>query len=355
MPAITGIGVSSALGAGAAQSCAALRAGLSRVAESERFMLKGIDPDGDLEPLLAAPTPGIDPEARGLDRLVPLALQALGEAIAGAGMRRDELPRVSLHLALPGQSRPSFPGLDESFEKELCRRGGMPRFAQVTVSRAGHSGPVEAIDSGLAFLEKERAGQAMVLAVDSLLDRPTLQWYDARDRLKCSRNPEGLAVGEAAVALVIERTRHAEERGATLWATIDSTGAGREKATILAPERACIGDGMTRALREALSGIGAPPRPAWVLTDHNGERYRALELGYVINRVNEAFPELRHTWYVADGLGDTGAAAGALLAARAAHAFVRGYAPAPQAMILTSSDDGARGVLVLGSPAPGRS
>jgi hypothetical protein len=58
---------------------------------------------------------------------------------------------------------------------------------------------------------------------------------------------------------------------------------------------------------------------------------------------------------VADAVGDTGAAAGGLLAARAAHAFVRGYAPGPQAMVFTSSDDGGRGVLVLGTPSPAAS
>jgi 3-oxoacyl-[acyl-carrier-protein] synthase-1 len=352
MPAITGIGVTSALGAGAAQACAALRAGLGRVAESDLFVVLPLDPEGDPEPLMAAPVPTVNARPRAAERIPSLALPALAESLADAGLRREDVPRASLHLALPGASRPGLGGLDPSLADELCRRGGIPRFGFVTASRAGHSGVVEAMDSALEFLRKEREGYAVVLAVDSLLDRETFRWLDKRDRLKGSRNPEGIAVGEAAVALVVERTRHAEGRGARLWATVDATGTAREKATIFG-DGPGVGDGLTRALRVALQGLPAPPAPAWVLTDHNGERYRAIELGYVINRVNEVFPELRYTWYVADGVGDTGAAAGGLLAARAAHAFACGHAPAGQAMILTSSDDGGRGVLVLGTPAPG--
>jgi 3-oxoacyl-[acyl-carrier-protein] synthase-1 len=288
----------------------------------------------------------------GSDRLHSLALQALGEAIGDAGLKRDDLARTTLHLALAGQSRPGTSSLDETFPVEMCRRGGLPRFASVTVSRAGHSGAVEAMGSALEALHRNPEGYAVVLAADSLLDQNTLSWLDARDRLKGSRNPEGMAVGEAAVALVVERTRHAEARQARLWATVDATGIAREKATILT-NKPCIGLGLAAALREAVRSLGSPPSPAWVLTDHTGERYRAQELGYVIGRVTEVFPTLRYTWFVADAVGDTGAAAGGLLAARAAHAFVRGYAPAAQAMVFTSSDDGGRGVLVLGTPTPG--
>ncbi len=354
MPSITGIGICSALGAGTRQCCAALRAGLSRVEESERYRMRALDPNDELEPLRAAPAPAVPPRARFAERLYPLALAALDEAVAEAGLTRQALAAASLHLALPGASRPGYGAFETAFPAELARRGGIAPFAQVTASRAGHSGAVEAMASALQQLKRQPEGAAVVLAVDSLLDRETLRWLDARDRLKGSRNPEGIAVGEAAVALVVERTRRAEGRGATLRATVDAFGLAREEATVFTVERPCTGTGLSRALREAVAALEAPPAPPWVLTDHNGERYRALELGYVINRVTEVFSELRHTWYAADGLGDTGAAAGGVLIARAAHAFERGYAPAAQAMVLTGSDDGGRGVLVLGHPAPGR-
>lgn len=353
MPSITGIGIASAMGDGTLQCCAALRAGLSRIAETERYLMKGQDPNGDLEPMRAAEAPAVPALARLAERLYSLALPALGEAIAAAGLARAALADASLHLALPGASRPGYATLDEGFATELCRRGGIAPFARVTVSRAGGSGVVEAMAAGLARLQRHPESAAMVLAVDSLLDKETLRWLDQRDRLKGSRNPEGIAAGEAAVALVVERTRRAESRGARLRATVDAHGLAREEATIFS-ERPCVGLGLTRALREAVAGLESPPATPWILTDHNGERYRALELGYVINRAVEVFTELRHTWYAADGLGDTGAAAGGVLIARAAHAFERGYAPAPQAMVLTGSDDGGRGVLVLGDPTPGR-
>jgi len=353
MPSITGIGVTSVLGASAAQCCAALRAGLSRVAESKRYKMRGQDPEGDLEPLLAAEVAAVPPSARLAERLYPLALPALGEATATAGLSRAALAGATLHLALPGASRPGYDGIADGFAVELCRRGGIAPFAAVTVTRAGHSGVVEAMAAALASLQKRPESAAVVLAVDSLLDKETLQWLDARDRLKGSRNPEGMAVGEAAVALVVERTRRAEARGVRLRATVDAHGTAHEDATVFKPERPNTGNGLTRALRAAVATLDQPISPPWVLTDHNGERHRALELGYVINRATEVFTELRHTWYAADGLGDTGAAAGGVLIARAAHAFERGYAPGGRALVLTGSDDGGRGVLVLGDPKPG--
>jgi 3-oxoacyl-[acyl-carrier-protein] synthase I len=354
MPSITGIGITSALGAGAAQCCAALRAGLSKVAESKRYAIRGTDPNGDLEPVRAAEVLSVPAAAKLAERLYPLALPALGEAIASAGLSRTALGSATLHVALPGASRPGYGSLADDFAVELCRRGGIAPFVAGTVSRAGHSGVVEAMSAALASLQKRPESAAIVLGVDSLLDKETFKWLDQRDRLKGSRNPEGLAAGEAAVALVIERTRHAEARSARLRATVDALGTAHEDATIFKPERPNTGNGLTRALRAAVESLGESVSPPWVLTDHNGERHRAQEFGYVVNRVTEVFSELRHTWYAADGVGDTGAAAGGLLIARAAHAFERGYAPGPRALIFTGSDDGGRGVLVIGDPAPGR-
>jgi 3-oxoacyl-[acyl-carrier-protein] synthase-1 len=351
VPAITGIGLHTAIGDGAAQACAALRAGMSRVAESDRYAVAGADP-ADLEPLYAAPVPGVESGASGEERLLQLALPALGEAIASAGLTRAMLAQTRLVMSLPSAVRPGFGPLDQRFAANLVRATGLPDFGSIEILREGHSGAVHAIELALAYLSRHAESYAIVLAVDSVLDSPTLGWLDRRDRLKGSRNPEGIAVGEAGTALVIERTRHAEARGARLWATVDAVGRSRESATILG-DVPCTGDGLTRALRAALAQLDAAPSPAWVLTDHNGERYRALEFGYVVNRVTEAFPELRHTWFTADGLGDTGAAVGGILAARVAHAFARGYAPSSRAWVLTGSDEGERGVLVLGTPRPG--
>jgi hypothetical protein len=56
---------------------------------------------------------------------------------------------------------------------------------------------------------------------------------------------------------------------------------------------------------------------------------------------------------VADALGDTGAAVGGVLAARATHAFARGHAPGARALMVLSADDGARSVVAIGAPESG--
>jgi len=359
LAAVTGIGLSTSLGANAAQACASFRAGLARFRLSERHLCVPLEEgDGDLEPSTVAPARCFTGPAEGIERLLQLSFPALAEAVRDARISRADLARGGLCIALPQASRPESAGWEDAFADALCRRAGLPKPETVTVSRAGHSGFVEAARSAVAVLNERREAVTVVLAVDSFLDAATLVWLDERGRLKCSRSPEGVIAGEAAAACVLERASRAASRGARVWETIEAIGVAAEPATYwldLAGTHACTGEGLARAVGAAASQLAEPPAPPWVLSDHNGERYRALEWGYVVSRQHALLANLRDTWFIADALGDVGAAAGGVLAARAAHAFARGYAPARRAILVGSSDDGARGALVLGAPQNGGS
>ena len=353
MPVVTAIGLATALGPDAPRACAALRAGLSRFEDSETFKCRPLDTlAGDLEPARLAPVRGIPSTATGLARLVELALPAIGQAVRGAKLTREQFARVGLHLALPPATRPNSAGWETEFVPELCRRAALPRPAEVTCVRAGNSGFAEAVRGANAFLRQSPDAIAIVLCVDSLLDFETLDVLEHANRLKCSRQPEGIIGGEAGAAIVLERRAAAERRGASILAAIDAVAFGIEKTRIgSGPPN--TGAGLIEAVRRAVQSLGAPPSPPWVLSDHNGERHRAQEWAYTLLRCHDVFRDLRHTWYVADSLGDTGAAVGGVLTARAAHAFARAHAPGPQAMVVLSSDDGGRAVVVLGGPESG--
>lgn len=346
---ISGLGLSTSIGGNTQQSLASLRAGLLRYEPTNRWLCQPWDEEnGDLEPAMIAPVEGLDPLLAGTERLLQLAFPAMAEAIESAALSRKDLEGASLHLALPETGRPSEADLESRFPAELLRRSGLPRPATLTISRAGHCGVAEAIRAALEA-QAATGAPALVVASDSLIDPASLQWMDERSRLKCSRAPEGVIAGEAATALVLEPPRTAERRGRTPLATIEALGFAVEAATV-SSERACIGTGLGAAIREAAARLGAVPTPPWVVSDMNGERYLALEWSYVLTRLHTLFGGLRHQWFLADCVGETGAAVGGLAVARAIGAFGIGRAPSARAWLPLSADGGARAALVVGAP-----
>lgn len=348
---ITGYGVTTSVGGNTAQSCASMRAGTVRFVKSDRYACAARDPENEPpEEALIVPIEEIDPEAGGFDRLVRLSIGALTEAIESARITRNELDGYVLALALPQSGRPGAREIAARFADELLRRSSLPRPKQVAVSQVGHSGVGELLANVPTILAEH--GPVLLLAVDSLLDRATLEWLDRADRLKCTRAPEGVLAGEAAAAFLLEAPRAAERASRRPRATLDAVGLAVEEAHLFS-DRACVGVGLSAAVRAANAALAKAPAPPWVLLDHNGERYRALEWAYVVTRLHAVFREVNPTWYVADTVGDVGAAIGGLAAARVLAAYERDYAPAEQAWILLGSDDGARAAFVLGSPKRG--
>jgi 3-oxoacyl-[acyl-carrier-protein] synthase-1 len=77
-----------------------------------------------------------------------------------------------------------------------------------------------------------------------------------------------------------------------------------------------------------------------------------MDWGHALVRLRKdlpAFQDVRAV-YSAASFGDTGVASGALGVCMAARAFARRYAPAARALVLSSSDEGARAALSVGAP-----
>ena len=348
---LVGVGTTTSVGGHTAESCASMRAGLARFTTTPIYLAAAADPERE-DPDLALVAPVLEPTL-GIplpERLLRLALPALAEGIEAAGWRRDEFGIAGLHVVLPQSSRPLPPGIAEQVPHELCRRAGISTRAPTTTVRSGHHGFAEAVQRVIASFGAGLS-RSVVLLVDSLLDAETMAWLDQRDRLKCARVPDGLIPGEAAAACLFESPSTAAASGASVLARVEGVGVAEESATVLS-DLACTGTGLSEALRLAAQGLPLV-RPPWVVSDHNGERYRAQELGYLFVKQHRLLGGLRETWFPASSLGDVGAAAGGIAAAWIAQAFARGYAPSRRAFVLTSSDDGGRGVVVIGAPDAG--
>jgi 3-oxoacyl-[acyl-carrier-protein] synthase-1 len=338
---ICGIGVTTSVGADSAQSCAAMRAGIQRFTASELHLCRPQDPEGDLEPATVAAVRGPSDLGTSRSRSVSLTLPALADAVLDARLRRAEMGRASVFVASEGSAPPDF-------VSELFRRAGAPGPAVCTVTSTGHAALAEALEGAMKALAAG-AEAALVVSFHAPLEPETLARLDERDRLKCSRSPEGIVPGEAAAVLVLRR---AADGVAPARARIAAVGRAQEAHTILGDE-ACTGTGMCAAVRGAAAALPPASGESWVILDHTGERYRALEWAYVVARMHRVFGALRHTWYLADTVGDCGAAAGGLAAARACWAWQRGHAPSRRAWILLGSESGQRGAIVLEAPEGG--
>jgi 3-oxoacyl-[acyl-carrier-protein] synthase-1 len=93
-------------------------------------------------------------------------------------------------------------------------------------------------------------------------------------------------------------------------------------------------------------------RTAWVVSDHNGEFYRAVDWGNALVRLRargEAFAD-PVTWYPATSFGDTGAVSSLVGICLVGRAWSRAYAPASTAVIAAASDGPERAAAVLADP-----
>ncbi len=342
---VTAVTAHSPVGLDVAQTCAAIRAGVSGLREHPYHDLATKEPDWDPdEELVAALVPDIDPWMDAPQRLLELALGVLRDIVRTAGMRRAQLARTALLLALPQKTDPVVAHweLEAWFAEQLCRRAGIAGFATVRHNQSGHVGVLELLAEGKGLLATRGIDHCLVVAADSYHHEGRLELLDQRFRLRSHRSPDGFIPGEAAVALLLELDNPLRPALATVT---DVTFADEPRA--LDGDYASSGRGLQHCI-EALRGDQPAP---WVLCDLNGESYRAFEWGTVLTRLSNVLGGVNKLVHPADCIGDTGAASGGILLACVVEAWRRGYAPAREALVFTASESGRRAAALLRAPS----
>jgi 3-oxoacyl-[acyl-carrier-protein] synthase-1 len=356
---LTGVGLVCPAGLTAAHSCAAIRARISRLTD---YPLYSCIPKEDDSPENEAATSedevvkaGIVPllpvDLLGPERLRKLALLALQRLVTEGRLERKDLRRAALLVALPLPDEiVSFWRLRELFVDGLCRQAGLEGWAEVDVAEGGPASVFRQMQAANEWLRARRVEFAVVLAVDSFIDVERLTLLDTAWRLLSARNVDGFLPGEAGAALLLEGPRAAKRRGSRVLARLGPSTFTSEPMPI-GSEHWSSGAGLCAALRPLVSVSPKGTVGDWVLCDLNGESYRAIEWGLVQTRLARELPSLRRLVHPADLIGDAGTALAGVLAACAAQAFVRGYAPSASALLWAASDDGGRAALVLQAPS----
>jgi 3-oxoacyl-[acyl-carrier-protein] synthase-1 len=337
---ITGIGMCSSLG-NAVMACAAARAGVTMSRELPDFVITCNDgTDAVIVGNPVATAAGF----RGMGKLLNLGMGALDDLLGQTDLRSQNLDKTGLYVCLraPG---PGDPPDGDRLCAELVALVSLPvPEANRSHVAEGHAGFVRAAGAASAKLRAGHLHRCLVGGVDSLLDQAVLEALIGSGRLKTPDKPDGLQPGEAGAFVLLERLDGARRREADILAVMAGSSLASEPDHA-GSDRPCRGIGLTAALSPLLDD-GAEGG-LWLVSDHNGEHFRANELGSTRARAPAAFPALRaaRPWYPAASFGDTGAASAAIAACMVARAFRRGYAPAASALILSSSEQEPRGAL----------
>lgn len=159
-------------------------------------------------------------------------------------------------------------------------------------------------------------------------------------------NAWGFIPGEASCALMLARADHAAARQAPVFGVVLGSGRAVERNSIKT-NSVCVGEGLTKAISDALQGLPEAALVSDVYCDLNGEPYRSDEYGFTALRVGTRMEAAADFTTAADCWGDVGAAGGALNVAYACTRLTNGLAAGPYALVWASAENGERAGLLL--------
>lgn len=273
--AITGLGCISGLGQDVATNWAALSTGVSGIEH-----LQGFDNDGlsinkaaqvrHFNPIDHFPPP----ELAMLDRHSQFALIAAREAVADAGVKKNDLKCAAAVIGTGCGGKET----DEQTYRKLYLDHksrvhpftiprGMPSAAASQISmQLGTQGPAFTVSSACASSNHAIAQAAMMIrsgmvdiAISGGTDAPftfgLLKAWEALRILSTDTcrpfcmDRDGLVLGEGAGMVILESMRHATDRGAKIYGELAGFGMSADAAHITDPSS----DGAARAMALALA------------------------------------------------------------------------------------------------------
>jgi 3-oxoacyl-[acyl-carrier-protein] synthase II len=191
----------------------------------------------------------------------------LGTALGPSGAQERRMATLSSGMGPGGLDPMSFEGhaerlLDEALARARSR-GGEPARGPLSIFSVTCVSGLAAIEQAAADLALDRADAMVVAGVDTLTGLMhggfrALGALSPSGRLRPFRTDhDGILIGEAGSAIVLETLRGARERGARAIAAIASQRLVSDAVHLTTPDPS--GAGMARAIEGALSDAGISP------------------------------------------------------------------------------------------------
>ena len=341
---ITANSVLCAGGRGTEQLWATVRAGIACIKESYIFdqyaepIQMGLVPEDALDPLpkeldgLGLPS--------GARRLLQLAAPTLAAIAADAGPGP-----LTLYLGLPELNSADNPWLD-SFLECLADISQMP--IDLSTSRLfpmGRASTFLALEAALKMLTDDPSGKIVAGGVDTFADLRRVAELDAQSRILGERVMDGFLPGEGAAFFIVKDISTAPQEPAGKQVLLQSAATVADEGHRYGTAPA-LGEGLSNAiekLRAALPDSVAPI--ACTFAGFNGENFEAKLWGVARLRHGDFFAPDMVMRHPADSIGDTGAAAGAILIALGAFALANGQ-DGPM-LVWAASDRESRGCALM--------
>jgi 3-oxoacyl-[acyl-carrier-protein] synthase II len=350
---VTGLGAMSPFGAGVKAYWSGLAAGTCAIRP-----ITLIDTEG-FRCRIAAEVPDPVPGSPRRSRADRLALAAAREALDDAGLARAERADAAVVVGAVGGGMLEAEAWYWALAREPCAPGAVRALRSVlpashaetlahslglggpreTVVTACSSGAVALADAA-ALIEDGVVDVALAGGVDAFtricyMGFNALKLLDAAPCRPFDRNRRGMSIGEGAAFVVLERAAHARARGARAYAELAGHATTTDAFHVTAPEP--LGEGMTRAMREALARAKVTPREVGYANAHGtatpqNDRIEGCALRDVFGAGGVLVSATKSM------IGHTMAAAGGLEAIATILTLVHGLVP-PTANLVTPDPD----------------
>jgi 3-oxoacyl-[acyl-carrier-protein] synthase-1 len=350
---IIGSGALTCVGLDAIQTASSVRAGLSRIRETDwpgqdgNPFRGGFLPDDCLEELNWR-TREVLPDSLPA-RILQLGAPALREAA-------ENLPEppgglvVIVGVGHQGQMGEVSP---EPFLDNLMRQAQIKIDLEASeVFVAGRVAGLMALRRACLRLAQGFPGPIIAGGIDSYHDLPRLIDLDFAGRVLSDLNSDGFLPGEGAGFLVLANYGKVQPSGQSLgkiMGIVEVKNSGQVGAGAPAP-----GNVLSETVRDLMVQIPGPflPCPS-VYSNLNGESSGAKEWGVCFLRNRTYFAEGMKLHHPSESMGEIGGAMGPVLAGLAVRGIVRGTEPGP-CLVWCSEDGEECSALFLTPPQPAR-
>jgi len=330
---VLGVGLVSAVGLTAAQSCAAIRCGINNFQET-RF----VDSSGDW---LIGSAVELEEPWRGITKLAKMAARAVCDCLVTPP--GQEVGHIPLLLCTAEEDRPGrFENLDRVLLDGIERELGIALHPNSRVVAQGRVGGAVALLQARRMMQEGLCTRVIVAGADTFLVSATLAAYDKADRLLRPDNSNGFIPGEAAGAALLG----AWEESSAASLLCRGLGFAREPASWDSgkPLRA---EGLIQAIRTALDEAGMALKDCdQRIADVNGEQYRFKEAALATTRLLRDRKVLFSLWHPADCIGEVGSATLPAMLAMLYWGARKDYLPGPIFLGHLGNDDDKRAAFI---------
>ncbi len=329
-------GMVTSVGFNSPATCAALRAGIRNVNETNLW-------DKYSGTYLSAGRVPLPQWWVGIEKLADLLAPAIFECFKVA--RPITPAEIPVLVGVASTERPfRLPKLDEELLKEVEHRLGFQLHPASHIISSDHVSVVVALREAGELMDTGKAPCCIISAVDSLVEHDLKNYYLEKRRLLTPDNSNGFSLGEAGSALLVMPVTNADEGELQVL----GMGMAKEESPIES-EDPFRGEGLTEAVRKAFAEAGLTIQETqYRIADLNGEHYKAKEMALIMGRFpRKPTAKLFDVWHPIEYIGDVGASIGPIVLGWALHAGQKCYGNGPTVLCTFGNDEGERAAMVV--------